>query len=161
MKPITGKRGILSSFVMLAALFALVLIMSCVGKKIRTPELSLEKIGLEGIHLTGMKINVHFDVINVNPYPITLKYMEYRLEVNGKKVGKGFVTEAYEFGDMQRQKVMSTLNVSFFKLPGAVKAVFDNKTVRAKVYGDFTILREGKRQELPFHSEADIPVFKN
>ena len=161
-----GKKGGVmktrSKIVQAVVLVAMTALLSgCAGKIIDPPDMFLEKISIQKIGISGMKMNIFFDVRNINPHPMVLRYINYDLVVNDRKIGKGYFTEEIQFGEMENKRVKSELKISWFKLPQAIKKVFDQDMVHAKVRGKFTVLHKGRKLQLPFNSEADIPVTKS
>jgi LEA14-like dessication related protein len=127
---------------------------------VRPPELFVQKIKMEKIGITGMSMVLTLDLTNANVHPITLRFFEYSLEINGHKFGKGYFNQPLEFKELERRTVESTLNINFFKLPAAIKSIFDQHTVHARMKGKYYLLDRGHERDLNFESEADIPISK-
>jgi LEA14-like dessication related protein len=136
------------------------LLVSCSGMQVRPPDLFLQKMKIEKVGISGMQMVLTMDITNGNVQPITIGNFEYKIAINGHSFGKGYFSEPTAFKGLERKTVQSTLNINFFKLPAAIKSIFDENTVHASMVGRYHIEDRGRMRTLDFESEADIPVSK-
>lgn len=141
----------------LAALAAATL--TACGPALKPPTLRLDKVGVEKARVSGLGLDVFFLMRNPNPDPILVEGMEYDLVINGRRVARGYYPDVVALGPFGQERILSHLDVNWFSLPGAVRAVFDEDRARARVDGTFYI-RQGARRgkAIPFDSEALVEL---
>lgn len=127
------------------------------GPAIKPPSLQVAGLKFAGAGLTSAKLNVSFNVRNVNPMPIAVESFDYELSLNGNRLGKGYYPTRMELGGMAEQKVVSTFDLNWLSLPGTVRSLLQQDHVRAHVDGSFYIAG-GKA--LHFSNEADVTLQK-
>jgi LEA14-like dessication related protein len=154
------KKSVLFFALSFTAAGAAGLLVSCSGMQVRPPDLFLQKMKLEKVGISGMELVLTMDITNGNVQPITLQAFEYKIAINGHSFGKGYFNNPTEFNGLERKTVQTTLNINFFKLPAAVKSIFDRDMVHANMVGRYYIVDRGRKRTLDFQSEADIPVSK-
>lgn len=125
---------------------------------VKAPTLQLEKIGSPRLGITGGQLDVVFAVRNPNPDDLLIERFEYELELNGKRVGRGYVAEPVQLRGFDRASVRSRADMSFLRVPGAAKDILDHDRVRAKVKGHFYVREGGHTRKLGFDSEARVDL---
>lgn len=129
------------------------------GPALKPPTLRLDKVGLQKARLSGLGLDVFFLMRNPNPDPILVEGLEYDLVLNGRRVARGYYPDVVPLGPFGQERILSHLDVNWFTLPGAVRAVFDEERARARVDGTFYV-RQGPRRgkAIPFDSEAVVEL---
>lgn len=125
---------------------------------LKPPILQVERLGKERVGITGATLNVQFSVRNPNPDPIVIERIEYELRLNGSLLGRGFVSDPTPVAGFGSARVMSRFDLSFLRVPGAIRAILERDRVRARVRGDFYV-RQGADQrpkKLRFDNDADV-----
>ncbi len=126
---------------------------------LKPPTLRLDKVGVEKARLSGLGLDVYFLVRNPNPDPLLLEGMEYDLEINGRRVARGYYPEVVALGGFGQERIHSHLDVNWLSLPGAVRSVFDQDRAQARVEGTFFVRRGPKRgKAIPFESQATVEL---
>lgn len=135
------------------------LALSACGPALKPPTLRLDKVGVEKARLSGLGLDVFFQMRNPNPDPLLVEGMEYDLVVNGRRVAKGYYPEVVSLGPFGQERILSHLDVNWFSLPGAVRSVFEQSGARARVEGVFYV-RQGPRRgkAIRFDSEALVEL---
>jgi hypothetical protein len=100
--------------------------------------------------VTGMPVDVTFDVQNPNPRALNVERFDYEVLVNGHSIGRGFVPEALPLEAFKGRQVTSRFNVNYFGIPGAVKEVLDQDRIDATVRGTFYVERRLWSRRLPW-----------
>ncbi len=133
------------------------LALSACGPALKPPTLRLDKVGVEKARLSGLGLDVFFQMRNPNPDPILVEGMEYDLVINGRRIAKGYYPEVVSLGPFGQERILSHLDVNWFSLPGAVRAVFDEDRARARVDGVFYV-RQGPRRGKAIRFDAEAMV---
>ena len=123
------------------------------GDKVKAPSLQVAGLKYSATGLTGAKLNVSFNVRNVNPTPLVIESFRYDLSLNGEKLGSGYVPTRMELAPNGEQKVSSVFDLSFLKAPAAAQTIFQQEHVLAQVTGKF-FLAGG--HTMGFSSQADV-----
>ena len=135
--------------------FGLATLCAC-GPSLKPPTLQVQSLKKGQVGITGAKLDVVFGVRNPNPEDLQVEKMEYELIVNGTGVGRGYVSDAFTLRGFAEEKVASTVDVNYLKLPGAIKTLLDDHEVRARARGVFYVRQGSGLRELDFDSEAKI-----
>jgi LEA14-like dessication related protein len=123
---------------------------------LKTPTLSVEKIEKPKLGISGARLQVVFSVRNPNPDDLLLEKMEFDLELSGRRVGRGYVSETVRLPGFGRERVRSEVDVNLLSLPGAVREALEEDRARARVEGDFYVRTDGGRlKRLSFSSSAE------
>ena len=129
------------------------------GPALKPPTLRLDKVGVEKARLSGLGLDVFFMMRNPNPDPILVEGLEYDLVLNGRRIGRGNYPDVVALGPFAEERVRSHLDLNWFSLPGAVRAVFDEDRARARVDGTFYVRQgPGRGKAIPFDSEALVEL---
>jgi LEA14-like dessication related protein len=130
--------------------------MSACGPSLKPPTLQVQSLKKGQVGITGAKLDVVFGVRNPNPEDLHVEKMEYELLVNDSAVGRGYVSEPFTLRGFAEEKVASTVDVNYLKLPGAIRTLLDDHEVRARARGVFYVREGGGLRKLDFDSEAKI-----
>jgi LEA14-like dessication related protein len=140
-------------FLPVAALIALA---GCATLK--TPTLQVEKIGKPQVGITGGQLEVVFGVRNPNPDDLLIERLEYELQLNGRRVGRGYVSDGFPLRGFERTTVRSHADLSLLGVARGVKEILDQDRVRAQVKGHFYVREGGGTRKLGFDSEAQVDL---
>lgn len=144
-------------FVRRFALFALVCAAAgCASLK--TPAVRVSGIHLDGVSLTGARVDVGLDIRNVNPQDLQIERFEYEIKLNGQILGRGFQSDPLMLAGFKEDKVVSRVDVNFLKIPGAVQRVLDRDRVDAEVKGTFYVKDGTGLRKLHFGSRGDVDL---
>ena len=125
------------------------------GSALKPPSLQVAAMKFTGAGITGAKLNVSFNVRNVNPTPIAIENFRYDLWLNGNHLGSGYYPTRLELAGMAEQNVVSVFDLNWLSLPGTVQSMLQQDHVRARVDGKF-FLAGGRT--LHFANEADVSM---
>jgi len=129
------------------------------GPALKPPTLRLDKVRVEKARLSGLGLDVFFMLRNPNPDPILVEGLEYDLVLNGRRIARGYYPDVLALGPFEQERILSHLDVNWFSLPGAVRAVFDEDRARARVDGTFYVRQgPGRGKTIPFDSEALVEL---
>ena len=126
------------------------------GPAMKPPTLQVQALKKGSLGITGAKLDVVFGVRNPNPEDLAIDKMEFELIVNDHGVGHGYVSEPFTLRGFAEERVVSTVNVNYLKLPGAVKDLLQDNEVKARAKGTFYVQKGSSLQKLPFDSEAKV-----
>jgi LEA14-like dessication related protein len=140
----------------LAAVVASAVLASCAT--VHAPTLAVRHVGKAQIGVTGARLQVTFSVRNPNPEELLVERFDYELILNGRHVGHGYVSEPFPLPGFAEQRVVSDLELSFLKLPGAIHEVLEQDRVRARASGHFYVRARGEARRLAFDSEAQVEL---
>jgi LEA14-like dessication related protein len=121
------------------------------------PRIQVQRLGRVQMGLTGATIDVTFGVRNPNDYPVTIDRVRYDLYLNGVRVGDGFITQRVEVGPYGEARMSSRFDLSYLRVPGAVRSIMERDRVDARTRGRFYMRRDGGRERrVNFSSEATV-----
>jgi LEA14-like dessication related protein len=134
----------------------LVAVLCSCGPALKPPTLQVQSLKRGSLGVTGAKLDVVFGVRNPNPDDLAIDKMEYELFVNDSGVGHGYVSEPFTLRGFAEERVVSTVDVNYLKLPGAVKNLLSDNEVKARARGVFYVREGGGLRKLSFDSEAKV-----
>ncbi len=65
---------------------------------IKPPTVRVAGIHLDGVSITGARVDVGLDIRNVNPGDLQIERFEYEVKLNGQTLGRGFGSEPLQLG---------------------------------------------------------------
>lgn len=125
---------------------------------LKPPAVRVSGIHLDGVSLTGARVDVGLDIRNVNPQDLQIERFEYEIKLNGQVLGRGFQSDPLMLAGFKEDKVVSRLDVNFLKIPGAVQRVLDRDRVDAEVKGTFYVKDGAGLRKLRFGSRGDVDL---
>jgi LEA14-like dessication related protein len=125
---------------------------------LKPPTLQVQSLKKGKVGITGAKLDVIFGVRNPNPEDLAVDKVEYELRLNGQSVGRGYVSEPFTIRGFGEEKVVSTVDVNYLRMPGAIKAILDDDNVRAQARGTFYLRQGGGLKKLDFDSDARVSL---
>ena len=134
------------------------LVLAACAPALKPPTLQVQGLKKGRIGITGAKLDVVFGVRNPNPNDIAVDKMEFELLLNGNDVGRGFVSEPFTIRGFGEENVVSTVDVNYLRVPGAIKAVLEDDQVRAQARGFFYVRQGGGLKKLDFDSDARVSL---
>jgi hypothetical protein len=117
-------------------------------------------IHLDGVSLTGARVDVGLDIRNVNAQDLQIERFEYEVKLNGEVLGRGFNSDPLMLGGFKEDKVVSRLDVNFLSVPGVVKRTLDRDRVDAEVKGTFYVRDGAGLRKLKFGSRGNVDLNK-
>lgn len=121
------------------------------------PRIQVQRLGRVQAGLTGATLDVTFGVRNPNDFPVTIDRVRYDLYLNGVRVGDGFITQRVEVGPYGEARMSSRFDLSYLRVPGAVRSIMERDRVEARTRGRFYMRRDGGRERrVNFSSEATV-----
>jgi LEA14-like dessication related protein len=136
--------------------FALVL--TACASALKPPILQVQGLKKGKVGITGAKIDVVFGVRNPNPDDLAVDKMEFELVLNGSVVGRGFVSEPFVIRGFAEERIVSTVDVSYLRVPGAIQAVLEDDQVRAEARGVFYVRQGRGLKKLDFDAQAKVSL---
>ena len=125
---------------------------------VKPPSVRVSGLRLDGVSITGARIDVGLDIRNVNPEDLQIERFEYEVKVNGKVLGRGFRPEPLMLRGFKEDQVTTRLDVNFLRLPGAVKSVLDKDRVKAEVKGTFYVREGSGLRKIKFGAHGDVDL---
>jgi LEA14-like dessication related protein len=117
-------------------------------------------IHLDGISLTGARVDVGLHIRNVNPEDLQIERFEYEVKLNGKVLGRGFQSDPLMLQGFKEDQVISRLDVNFLKIPGAVKNALERDRADAEVKGIFYVREGSGLRKIKFGSRGNVDLKK-
>ncbi len=145
---VTGRIGM--------GLLALTSVWACASLK--PPSMYVEQLRLGKPHVTGIPMDIVFRVQNPNPDDLLVDKVEYELELNGVRLGRGYVAEEFELPGFGQETVSSQFRLDLLRLPAGVREVLEHDRVKARARGTFFVRGDGGRREIRFSSEAQVSL---
>lgn len=139
---------------LLSVAVAVMALSSCA---LKAPSLQVQRIGKGDVGLTGATLEVEFSLRNPNDADVVVERVDYELLMNGRSLGRGYVSDVVRLPAFGERRVRSEFDLSFLRVPGAVREVFDEHRLAARARGHFYMRKaEGNRlQRIGFDSRAE------
>ena len=128
---------------------------------IKPPAVRLAGIHLDGVSLTGARLDVGLQIRNVNPEALQIERFDYEVKLNGKVLGHGFNSDPLMLAGFKEDKVVSRLDINLLKVPGVVQRVLDKDRVDAEVKGTFYVRDGSGLRKLKFGSRGNVDLNRN
>jgi LEA14-like dessication related protein len=126
---------------------------------LKPPAMRVEGLKVRKAGVTGIGMEVRFQLRNPNPEDMLVERFEYELSLNGQRIGRGYQPEGLLLRGFGEERVTSRFDVNVFSLPGAVKAVLEDDRVQARVKGHFYVRDAGGApRKLGFSSDAEVDL---
>ena len=125
---------------------------------LRPPAVRVAGVHLDGISLTGARVDVGLAIRNVNPETLHIERFDYQVKLNGKVLGHGFQAEPLTLGGFEEGQVVSRLDVNLLRLPGAVKNALERDRARAEVRGTFYVRESSGLRRIKFGSRGEVAL---
>jgi LEA14-like dessication related protein len=135
---------------------ASILVSACAS--IKPPAVRVAGIHLDGVSLTGARVDVGLDIRNVNPEDLQIERFEYEVKLNGKVLGRGYQADPLMLQGFKEDRVISRLDVNFLRVPGAVKNVLERDRVDAEVKGTFYVREGSGLRKVKFGSRGNVDL---
>lgn len=127
---------------------------------VKPPSVRVAGIHLDGISLTGARVDVGLHIRNVNPEDLQIERFEYEVKLNGKVLGRGFQSDPLMLQGFKEDQVISRLDVNFLKIPGAVKNALERDRADAEVKGIFYVREGSGLRKIKFGSRGNVDLKK-
>jgi LEA14-like dessication related protein len=128
---------------------------------LKPPTVRVAGIHLDGVSLTGARVDVGLEIRNVNPENLQIERFEYEVKLNGQVLGRGFNSDPLMLGGFKEDKVVSRLDVNFLRIPGVVKNALDRDRVDAEVKGTFYVREGSELRRIKFGSHGDVDLSRD
>ena len=125
---------------------------------VKPPSVRVAGIHLDGISLTGARVDVGLQIRNVNPESLQIERFDYEVKLNGQVVGHGFNSDPLMLAGFKEDKVVSRVDVNLLRVPGAVKSVLDRDRVDAEVKGTFYVRDGSGLRKIKFGSHGNVDL---
>jgi len=133
-----------------------VLLTACAS--IKPPAVRVAGIHLDGISLTGARVDVGLQIRNVNPEDLQIERFDYEVKLNGQVLGHGYSSDPLMLAGFKEDKVVSRVDVNLLKVPGAVKNVLDKDRVDAEIKGTFYVREGSGVRKIKFGSHGNVDL---
>lgn len=128
---------------------------------VKPPSVRVAGIHLDGVSLSGARIDVGLQIRNMNAEDLQIERFDYEVKLNGKVLGHGFQSEPLMLGGFKEDRVVSRLDVNFLKIPGVVMKALDRDRVDAEVKGTFYVREGSGLRKVHFGSRGNVDLNKN
>ena len=125
---------------------------------VKPPTVRVAGIHLDGISLTGARVDVGLQIRNVNPEDLLIERFDYEVKLNGRVLGRGFSSDPLMLAGFQEDRVVSRVDVNLLKVPGVVKNALDKDRVQAEVKGTFYVREGSGIRKSKFGSEGNVDL---
>ena len=125
---------------------------------VKPPSVRVAGVHLDGVSLTGARVDVGLEIRNVNPEDLFIERFDYEIKLNGKVLGHGFQSEPLMLRGFEEDRVISRLDVNFLKIPGVVRNALDRDRVKAEVKGTFYVREGSGLRKLKFGTHGDVDL---
>ncbi|HQZ15747.1 MAG TPA: LEA type 2 family protein [Vicinamibacteria bacterium] len=125
---------------------------------IKPPAVRVAGIHLDGISLTGARVDVGLQIRNVNPEDLQIERFDYEVKLNGQVLGHGYSSDPLMLAGFKEDKVVSRVDVNLLKVPGAVKNVLDKDRVDAEIKGTFYVREGSGVRKIKFGSHGNVDL---
>jgi LEA14-like dessication related protein len=125
---------------------------------IKPPSVRVAGIHLNGVSVTGARVDVGLDIRNVNPGDLQIERFEYEVKLNGQTLGRGYGSDPLRLGGFKEDRVISRLDVNFLKIPGVVRRSLEKDRVKAEVKGAFYVREGSGLRKVKFGSHGDVDL---
>lgn len=140
----------------LAIIGSALLVNACAS--VKPPSVRVSGLRLDGVSITGARVDVGLEIRNVNPENLQIERFDYEVKVNGRVLGHGYQSEPLMLQGFKEDKVTTRLDVNFLRLPGAVKSVLDKDRVNAEVKGTFYVREGSGIRKIRFGTEGNVDL---
>jgi len=128
---------------------------------VKPPTVRVAGIHLDGVSLTGARVDVGLHIRNVNPENLQIERFEYEVKLNGQVLGHGFNSDPLTLAGFKEDKVVSRVDVNFLKVPGVVHKVLENDKVDAEVKGTFYVREGSGLKKIKFGSHGNVDLSRD
>lgn len=125
---------------------------------IKPPAVHVSGVHLDGISLTGARVDVGLDIRNVNPEALQIERFDYEIKLNGLVLGHGFQSDPLMLQGFKEDRVVSRLDVNFLKTAGAVKRALERDRADAEVKGTFYVREGSGLRKIKFRSRGNVDL---
>ncbi len=133
-----------------------VLLAACAS--VKPPAVRVAGIHLDGVSLTGARVDVGLEIRNVNPENLQIERFDYEVKLNGQVLGRGYSSDPLMLAGFKEDKVVSRVDVNLLKVPGAVKNVLDKDRVDAEIKGTFYVREGSGIRKIKFGSHGNVDL---
>ncbi len=125
---------------------------------VKPPSVRVAGLHLDGISLTGARVDVGLEIRNVNPESLQIERFDYEVKLNGQLLGRGYSSDPLMLGGFKEDKVVSRVDVNLLRVPGAVKNVLDKDKVDAEIKGTFYVREGSGIRKIKFGSRGNVDL---
>lgn len=125
---------------------------------VKPPSVRVTGIHLDGVSITGARLDVGLHIRNVNPEDMQIERFEYEVKLNGQSLGRGFQSDPLTLGGFKEDQVISRMDVNFLKIPGVVKKSLERDRVDAEVKGAFYVRRGSGVKKIKFGTSGNVDL---
>lgn len=133
-----------------------VLLTACAS--VKPPSVRVAGLHLDGVSLTGARVDVGLEIRNVNPESLQIERFDYEVKLNGQVLGHGYSSDPLMLAGFKEDKVVSRVDVNLLKVPGAVKNVLDKDRVKAEIKGTFYVREGSGIRKIKFGSNGNVDL---
>ena len=127
---------------------------------VKPPAVTVSGIHLNGVSLTGARVDVGLQIRNVNPEDLQIERFEYEIKLNGQSLGRGFNSDPLMLAGFKEDRVVSRVDVNLLKVPGVVKTALDKDRVAAEIKGTFYVRDGNSLRKVKFGTQGDVDLKK-
>ncbi len=125
---------------------------------VKPPAVRVAGLHLDGVSLTGARVDVGLEIRNVNPESLQIERFDYEVKLNGQVLGHGYSSDPLMLAGFKEDKVVSRVDVNLLRVPGAVKNVLDKDRVDAEIKGTFYVREGSGLRKIKFGSHGNVDL---
>jgi len=125
---------------------------------VKPPAVRVAGVHLDGVSLTGARVDVGLQIRNVNPEDLHIERFDYEVKLNGQVLGRGYSSDPLMLAGFKEDKVVSRVDVNLLKVPGVVKNALDKDRVQAEVKGTFYVREGSGLRKIKFGSHGNVDL---
>ena len=125
---------------------------------IKPPSVRVAGLHLDGVSLTGARVDVGLEIRNVNSEDLQIERFDYEVKLNGQVLGRGYSSDPLMLAGFKEDKVVSRVDVNLLRVPGAIKNVLDKDRVNAEIKGNFYVRDGPGLRKIKFGSHGNVDL---
>ncbi len=156
-----GAGGRLRAYVRLSTLvIALIASVGCISTDpLEPPEVNLVDLDFVDATVFESTLNVAVRISNDNPEPLILDGAVIKLELSGRKFGKGATSERIEIPRFSSIVQQLEMHLSHIAVATKIQGIIESKTVDYGITGKvYVITPSGRTKRLPIDKQGTIDL---
>lgn len=130
----------------------------CASLDLEPPDLTLVDLRAAEATVFETSLRVSLRITNPNPEAVTFEGASFRLELDGRKVGRGVTAETITVERFDSRVVDVTFRISNASLLLRLQQILESKSVAYGVSGKLYIVQGGRSRKLSVESSGTLDL---